>query len=93
MHCHRLLRERGVTHVYICGVALDVCVAYTAHDCLEEGFGTSVVVDACRGVDEVEMATVRNELSALGVQFITAHHAITCLAADERETKLASLVA
>ena len=37
------LRRRGVTHVHCCGLALDVCVAFTALHAAEEGFVTSCI--------------------------------------------------
>jgi nicotinamidase/pyrazinamidase len=46
-----LLRERGVDHVYIAGLATDYCVKQTALDALREGFRATVVVDAVRGID------------------------------------------
>lgn len=45
------LRERGVTHVTICGVATDYCVRFTALDAIDEGFHTTLVLAACRGVN------------------------------------------
>ena len=45
------LTERGVTEVVVCGLATDYCVKFTALDALGEGFATTVVTDACRGVD------------------------------------------
>jgi len=45
------LRERGVEQVYICGLATDYCVKYTALDALRLGFETFVVADVCRGVN------------------------------------------
>ncbi len=45
------LKERGVDEVYITGLALDVCVKYTALDTNSLGFKTKVVVDATRAVN------------------------------------------
>lgn len=45
------LRERGVEHVTICGLATDYCVKYTALDACGLGFDTCVVTDATRGVE------------------------------------------
>lgn len=45
------LTERGVTEVAVCGLATDYCVKFTALDAISEGFATTVVTDACRGVD------------------------------------------
>lgn len=44
------LKEKGVTDIFICGLAADVCVEYTAIDGVHDGFNTSVIVDACRGI-------------------------------------------
>jgi nicotinamidase-related amidase len=45
------LRERGVTDVYVVGLAADYCVWNTARDCAREGFGTVVVEEGTRAVD------------------------------------------
>ncbi len=46
-----LLRERGVTTVYLCGLALDFCVAWSALDARSAGFEAVVIEDACRAID------------------------------------------
>lgn len=45
------LRERGIRRVFICGLATDYCVAWSAKDARKAGFGTVVVEDACRAID------------------------------------------
>ena len=45
------LRERGISKVSLCGLATDFCVAFSALDAVAEGFSTSVVLGACRGID------------------------------------------
>ena len=45
------LKRNGVQEVFVCGVATDYCVKYTALDAVAEGFATVVVRDACRGVE------------------------------------------
>lgn len=45
------LRERGFRHVYVCGLATDYCVRYTAEDARGHGFETTVIEDACRAID------------------------------------------
>ena len=45
------LRERSVDTVYVCGLAGDYCVAYSAKDALHEGFKTTIVEDATRAID------------------------------------------
>jgi nicotinamidase/pyrazinamidase len=46
-----LLRERGVDHVTIVGLATDYCVKHTALDALRNGFGVTVDMTATRAVD------------------------------------------
>lgn len=45
------LKTRGVKTVYVCGLATDFCVAWTALDARKLGFGAAVIEDACRGID------------------------------------------
>ncbi len=45
------LKEREVTGVYLCGLATDYCVKFTALDAVGLGFDTNLVEDACRGVN------------------------------------------
>jgi nicotinamidase/pyrazinamidase len=47
----RILREKGVSRVIICGIATDYCVRATAQDALQEGFEVLVLEDAIRGVE------------------------------------------
>ncbi len=45
------LRERGLTQVYLTGLATDFCVAWSALDARKAGFGAAVIEDATRGID------------------------------------------
>jgi nicotinamidase/pyrazinamidase len=66
------LKERGVTDVTIAGLATDYCVKYTALDALMLGFETTVVADACRGVEVHEGDTARavEEMAAAGAHIV-----------------------
>jgi nicotinamidase/pyrazinamidase len=46
-----VLREHGVDHVYVAGLATDYCVKNTVLDAIREGFAATVVTDAIRGID------------------------------------------
>jgi nicotinamidase/pyrazinamidase len=64
------LRERGVTRLFVCGLATDYCVKATALDGLREGFEVVLIEDACRGVDNPP-GTAREAVQAMkkaGVQ-------------------------
>ncbi len=45
------LRERGIVDVYLCGLATDFCVAWSALDARKLGFAVTVIEDACRAID------------------------------------------
>jgi nicotinamidase/pyrazinamidase len=45
------LRERGITRIYLCGLAYDFCVRFSAIDGKAFGFETIVIEDATRSVD------------------------------------------
>jgi nicotinamidase/pyrazinamidase len=63
------LKNRGVTDVYILGLATDYCVKFTALDAGQLGFNTYLVEDGCRGVElkpgDIERAV--QEMKAAGV--------------------------
>ena len=68
------LRARGVSDVYLAGLATDYCVLWSARDAMELGFRTHVVSDACRGVDLKPGDSERafDEMRARGIEVITA---------------------
>jgi nicotinamidase/pyrazinamidase len=45
------LRERGLTRVFLAGLAYDFCVGYSALDARRLGFEAIVIKDACRSID------------------------------------------
>lgn len=63
------LRTRGVKTVYVCGIATDFCVAWTALDARKLGFGAAVVEDACRGIDtQGSLARAWTQMATAGVR-------------------------
>ena len=67
------LRERGLTRVFLAGLAFDFCVRYSAEDARREGFAVFVVEDACRGIDvDGSVAATHASLAGLGVASVSA---------------------
>ena len=68
-----LLRARGIARVFVCGLATDFCVAWTAEDAAAAGFVTVVVEDVCRAIDlDGSLEAARARMAAAGVTFTTA---------------------
>ena len=68
------LRHKGVTEVYVMGLATDYCVKFTALDAVQEGFRTFLIEDGCRGVNlqpgDVQRAV--EEMKQTGVVVISS---------------------
>ena len=63
------LRERKLEKLYICGLATDFCVAWTALDARAAGFDTTVVEDACRAIDlDGSLARAWDDMTVAGVK-------------------------
>ncbi|MDX1622965.1 MAG: nicotinamidase [Gemmatimonadota bacterium] len=66
------LRERGVERVFLCGLARDVCVKWSAEDAADEGFDPVVLWDLTRSVDPGSDAGVRADLEEKGVTIVAS---------------------
>ncbi len=65
------LDERGIGRVFVCGLATDFCVAWTALDARKLGFGALVVEDACRAIDmQGSLTAAWEKLKKAGVRRI-----------------------
>jgi nicotinamidase/pyrazinamidase len=63
------LRTRGITDLVLVGLATDFCVAYSAQDAARLGFGVSLRLDLCRGIDlNGSMAAALGAMRAAGVR-------------------------
>jgi nicotinamidase/pyrazinamidase len=63
------LRERGVARVFVCGLATDFCVAWTALDARKLGFEAAVIEDGCRAIDaQGSLAAAWRNMDAAGVR-------------------------
>ncbi len=56
------LREKGVTDVFVCGLAGDICVYYTAKDAIKEGFKTYLIEDATQPLEKENFEQAEKEL-------------------------------
>jgi nicotinamidase/pyrazinamidase len=66
------LMDRGIQQVFLCGLARDVCVKWTAEDAADAGFRAFLIWDLSRAVDPSSDATVRASLEERSVQIVLA---------------------
>ena len=64
------LRERGVDEVFVCGLARDFCVKWTAEDAAAAGFRTTVLWDLTRPVIPASDEEVERDLKRAGVRVV-----------------------
>lgn len=66
------LKRRGVSEVFVMGLATDYCVQATARDAAGAGFKTYLIEDGCRGVDRPEgrVEQAKRWMREAGVEFV-----------------------
>jgi nicotinamidase/pyrazinamidase len=63
------LHERGLTRLFLVGLATDFCVAWSALDGRRLGFDVTVIEDGCRGIDvEGSLAAAWEQMLSAGVR-------------------------
>ena len=69
------LKDAGITHVYVVGLAGDYCVGCTAIDAKKEGFEVYVVEDATRSVDTEEKGwgAYKKKMEEMGIVIIQSY--------------------
>jgi nicotinamidase/pyrazinamidase len=72
------LRERGVTDLYVLGLATDYCVRSTVLDALSLGFRVFLIEDGCRGVElrPGDCAAALHEMQQAGAQIIRSEQVV-----------------
>jgi nicotinamidase/pyrazinamidase len=66
------LKGRGTTSIYVCGLAADYCVYFTALDGLELGFQSTIITDATKAIDENNFKKVLENFKSKGGKEITS---------------------
>lgn len=67
------LKDRGITSLFVTGLALDFCVCWSALDGRRMGFDVTVIQDATRGIDtNGSMATAMQQMNEMQVGLTTA---------------------
>ena len=64
------LREKDISEVFICGLAGEICVYFTAMDAVKEGFRTFLVEDASQPLERENFEQAEKDLVKNGVTLI-----------------------
>ena len=66
------LKSSGMKRLFICGLALDYCVRYSAEDAKKKGYTVYVIEDLCRGIANDTIMETKKHLTRLGIHFINS---------------------
>ncbi len=60
------LQGRGITHIYVAGLAADFCVNFTALDGLGLGFKSTIITDATQAIKPENFENILNTFCKMG---------------------------
>ena len=64
------LRGKGVTDIYLAGLAADYCVYFSAKDALQEGFKAHIIEDATRAISPEGFEKAKADIEAGGGEIV-----------------------
>jgi nicotinamidase/pyrazinamidase len=64
------LHSRQISAVYVCGLAGDYCVSFTARDAIREGFDTFLIEDATRSISAPDFEKAKEEIIESGGKIV-----------------------
>lgn len=74
------LDSLNISTVFICGLATDFCVKWTALDSIKSGYNTYLICDAVKGIDiDNSVQIAMKEMYDAGVEFILSDYLIPLL--------------
>lgn len=78
------LTSRGITDVFVCGIAYDYCVGSTALHGNEYGFKTTLIEDASRGVDGKTITEMKKKLINDNAAVVHSDRILAMVRGEER---------
>lgn len=64
------LKGRGVKEIFVCGIAADYCVYFTAKDALELGFTSTIIENATKAIDVSNFENIKRNFIQNGGNII-----------------------
>jgi nicotinamidase/pyrazinamidase len=65
------LRQRGLSRVFLAGLAFDYCVRFSAEDAHKDSFDVMVIEDACRSIAAQTQKETMTSLRERGIPIIS----------------------
>lgn len=66
------LKEKGVSQLFLCGLAADICVYFSIYDAFKEGFACFFIEDASQPLNPEEFEELKKKMTYLGIQIISS---------------------
>lgn len=66
------LKEKGVTQLFLCGLAADICVYFSTFDAFNEGFECFFIEDASQPLDMKAFQEIKMKMKLMGIQIISS---------------------
>ena len=85
----KLLGKPGPIHLYVCGLAYDICVAATCLDGLRLGYAVATIDDCCRGTDAANIEANKKLISENGGLIVSSDHVLS-LVNDKKRSLIMS---
>ncbi|XP_076656135.1 nicotinamidase [Halictus rubicundus] len=79
-----ILRESGVTQLFVCGLAYDVCVKYTCLEGLRSGYSVAVIDDCCRCVNFENTKVAKRLIAENGGLIVDSDKVLSLTNREER---------
>lgn len=90
----KILTNVGCTHLYVCGLAYDVCVKETCLDGLRCGsYRLAVIDDCCRGVKPDDITIAKSLITENGGLVTSSDHVLSLVNEGKRSLIMAHYAA
>jgi nicotinamidase/pyrazinamidase len=71
-----ILKKNNIKNIFVCGLATDYCVSYTAFDGEELGYNVSFIEDASKGIDEKSIKIAIEKMKKKNIKILNSNSII-----------------
>lgn len=85
----KVLSKIGATHLYICGLAYDICVKETCLGGLQLGYRLAIIDDCCRAANTDNIEIAKKTISENGGLVVPSEHVLSLVNKGKRSLMMA----